>query len=66
MLGTNEPSHVVLGQEGIGLRTSRVMGCRVQPAETLGKPVGTPDGVQMILIPESFVDPLRCVPSTES
>ena len=42
----------------IYLRTSRGKGFRVRSGEAVGKPVGTPDGVQSIRAPEWLVDPL--------
>ena len=41
----------------ICLRTSRAMDCRARSGEVVGKPVGTPDGVQWLRDPECSVDP---------
>ena len=43
----------------ICLRTSRGTDSRVRSGEVVGKPVGTPDGVQWMRGPEWSVDPLN-------
>ena len=52
-------SPIDLGQGVICRRTSRAVGCRVLSGEAVDKPVGTPDGVQWMRVPEWSVDPLR-------
>ena len=42
----------------ICLRTSRVTGSQVRSGEVVGKPEGTPDGVQWMRVPEWSFDPL--------
>ena len=61
LLGTVELSQVAPGQEVIYLRTSRGMGFRVRSGEAVGKPVGTPDGVQWIRAREWSVDSLSAI-----
>ena len=45
----------------ICLRTSRAMGVLLRSGEAVGKPVGTPDGVQWMRVPEWSVDPLSAI-----
>ena len=45
----------------ICLRISRAKGFRVRSGEAVGKPVGTPDGVQWMRVPEWSVDPQSAI-----
>ena len=49
---------IALGQEVIYLRISRAMDFRVRSGGAVGKPVGTPGGVQWMRAPEWSVGPL--------
>ena len=60
-LGTVELFQIALGQGVICLRTSRAMGFRVRSGAAVGKPVGTPDGVQWMRVPEWSVDPQSAI-----
>ena len=45
----------------ICLRTSRAMGVVVRSGEAVDKPLGTPDGVQWMRVPEWSVDPQSAI-----